>query len=400
MADQPKGRITDLILVAGLFLVILIGVPWLIAILVPSNGPADVPDSELVATAYEQYVGPQACNECHPGAYAYYTNSGHARTIRPVTERQIARELDGQTVEDPERPGVLWSYLLSDDRFSVERIEGEERERIPIDYAFGSGHHATTFLTLTDPTPDRPRALEHRLTHLTEGNCLAVTPGQRADSGLDRDGAMGHELTAEETLKCFGCHTTTTSAAGPSELDLTTMIPNVTCERCHGPGRHHIEAARRGDDTLSMPFGYGTWTAEEQMRLCGDCHRHPSKAPPGIIRPDNLQLARFQPVGIMQSPCYTESHGTFSCVSCHNPHDRSQPDHQFYENICMNCHKTPTETAPFDAAPTGCIDCHMPTVDSGQGVLFTDHWIRVREDRLGQGVCTRPGSDASGDPSP
>ena len=37
------------------------------------------------------------------------------------------------------------------------------------------------------------------------------------------------------------------------------MIPNVTCERCHGPGRAHVEAARREDrdSEFSLPFGHG-----------------------------------------------------------------------------------------------------------------------------------------------
>lgn len=396
MVEKREGRVAELIVAVALFLIILVVLPWGVARLFPSKPPSIEPAGGIVEHSYEDYVGSKSCNECHPGAYAYYTNSGHARTLRPAIDRQLSRELDGRSVEDPERPGVTWSYLLSDERFSVERMEGEVADRVPIDFAFGSGHHATTFLTMTDASPDRPRALEHRLTYFTRGDWLGITPGQRSDSGLSRDGALGHELTSEETLKCFGCHTTTTSADGPSTLDLTTMIPNVTCERCHGPGKRHIEAARRGEDDLSMPLGHEAWTADEQMKLCGDCHRHPSKAPPGIIRPENLQLARFQPVGIMQSRCYTEAAGAMSCVSCHDPHARSRSDHASYEAICLSCHGPSTQHDPFDAAPTGCIDCHMPAVDSGQGVLFTDHWIRVRADRVGGAACSRPGSEERG----
>ena len=56
------------------------------------------------------------------------------------------------------------------------------------------------------------------------------------------------------------------------------MIPNVSCERCHGPGRAHVEAARRGapESELSLPLGPDRWTAAELLRFCGECHRHPA----------------------------------------------------------------------------------------------------------------------------
>ena len=47
------------------------------------------------------------------------------------------------------------------------------------------------------------------------------------------------------------------SAIAGRPFDAETLIPNVTCERCHGPGRRHVEAARRGEASLDMPFGLG-----------------------------------------------------------------------------------------------------------------------------------------------
>jgi hypothetical protein len=393
-AEQPKGRISDLVVVGGLLAIALIALPWVLALLSPSETPSTDPFAALGSEPGADYIGPQSCQDCHPGAFAFYTNSGHARTIRPAHRRRLARQLDGRSIADPEKPGVTWDYLLRDGRLLVGRSEGGASDRVPVDFALGSGHHATTFLTLTDASPARPRALEHRLTHFTRGDLLDITPGQRADSGLDRGGPLGYEMTAEETLKCLGCHTTET--ARPSDLPgLSTMMPNVSCERCHGPARSHVEAALRGDedDLLAMPFGLDSWTAEEQMALCGECHRHPSNAAPGLIRPDNIHLARFQPVGIMQSRCYTESEGAFSCVTCHDPHDRAKSEPAFYEAACLGCHGSPASApSPIPVDPVGCLECHMPAVDSGQGVLFTDHWIRVRDNPSDNRPCSRPPS--------
>jgi hypothetical protein len=128
-----------------------------------------------------------------------------------------------------------------------------------------------------------------------------------------------------------------------------------------------------------MPFGTAKWTAQEQLTLCGQCHRHPSRSTPGVIRADNPALARFQPVGLSQSKCYAHSDGALSCVTCHDPHRQAATVHAVYEAACRNCHDASARAQSCSIAPSGgCIDCHMPKVDTGQRVLFTDHWIRVR----------------------
>ena len=62
----------------------------------------------------------------------------------------------------------------------------------------------------------------------------------------------------------------------PSRLETATLFPNVSCERCHGPGRDHVEAARRGEDRPAhAQWGtilYHPWV---EVNLCGECHRLP-----------------------------------------------------------------------------------------------------------------------------
>ena len=101
------------------------------------------------------------------------------------------------------------------------------------------------------------------------------------------------------------------------------MIPDVSCERCHGPAREHVDVARRweagdrsvSDDALVLPFGLGRWQAEEQVRFCGYCHRLPEKFAAAEIRPENAKLVRFPSVGLLQSQCYGRSQGALSCTT-------------------------------------------------------------------------------------
>ncbi len=94
-----------------------------------------------------------------------FTRSGQALTMRMATERRLSDQLAGRTVADPERPDVRWTYAKQKGEFLIERQEARKIERFVVDYALGSGHHATTFVTVLDLDP--PRILEHLSTYYT-----------------------------------------------------------------------------------------------------------------------------------------------------------------------------------------------------------------------------------------
>ena len=287
----------------------------------------------------DPYAGPKVCAECHPGEAALVSRSGHSSTLLPAGRRALSRSLDGKTITDPERPEVGWSYQFRDGRLSIARTAPDKAQEWVVDYAFGSGHHATTFVNVLDPKV--PAILEHRLTYYTREAAMAITPGQDAESRSPECTPHGNPLEANKTRKCIRCHSTQMSGRRDAIFDEDTMIPNISCERCHGPSREHVAAARRGDaeSRLSLPFGPERYTADDLLKMCGACHRHPSGTPTAQIRANNPYLARFQPVGLMQSKCYTRSAGGFSCVTCHDPHARASSDRASYDAKCLDCHR-------------------------------------------------------------
>jgi Cytochrome c554 and c-prime len=346
----------------------------------------------------DPYIGSKVCAECHPGEAALQSRCGHALTLRRAGRLPVARQLDGTRVADPQYAAIDWSYRLHDRELYIARRSGNQVEECIAEYAFGSGHHATTFVSVIDPKT--PVILEHRLTYYAKESALGITPGQIVNPPPPGLTAHGFVCDPETSRRCFHCHATVISARDGPEIDEETLIPNVTCERCHGPARAHVAAARRGaaDPELVLPFGTDQWTADSLMTLCGACHRHPSEAGDFVISPEAVHLIRFQPIGIMQSKCYTASGGALSCVTCHDPHARSSADRPSYDAVCLSCHAS--RAGLSDAAgpipkpsdrPLGasrscpvspssrCVECHMPRLNAGQSILYSDHWIRVHQ---------------------
>jgi len=250
----------------------------------------------------DPYIGPRACRECHPGECALCSRSGHSRTLSSAARRRLAREVDGMSVPDPALPGVTWGYRFRDGRLYIARRAPSSVEECVAEYAFGSGSHAVTFVNVIDAAV--PAILEHRMTYYAKTRSFGLTPGHE---GVPRSPGMnphGGLPPARDARFCFECHSTQVSTREDLGIEEEKLIPNVSCERCHGPGRAHVEAAHRGaaESELRLPFGpeHG-YTAERAIALCGSCHRHPGKPGVGALDPENTHLARFQPVGILQS---------------------------------------------------------------------------------------------------
>ncbi len=227
--------------------------------------------------------------------------------------------------------------------------------------------------------------IEHRYSVYTKTQGLAVTFGHPAQITTPEAG-LGVLQDKRTIARCFSCHSTIDAGGSRSALSPAPVEMGVRCERCHGPGAAHVEAAqarRSPADLRKALLNPGRLPPRGQIEVCGACHRLPTPDlgdEPELAEPVTV---RFAPVGLMASRCFRESK-TLSCLTCHNPHSNLLPaSDPSYREECLSCHTGVQNVRLCRRAEKGeCLSCHMRKAALGPYLSFTDHRIRVYpEDR-------------------
>ena len=330
--------------------------------------------------AEHPYVGAQACAECHETKFSQQSRSGHARSLHRADEHPLAASF---VTKKPLRrePGYEFVFSRTPDGLRVRASSAGDVMEMGIDWAFGAGEQGITFVT----RGNQEWYLEHSFSYFTGPQSFARTPGHEgpAETLPQAVGILYNIASAESgILQCFKCHSTGPVALGAGRA-IHPLEPGVRCESCHGPGRKHIEAMRRGD--LENGFkeigNPGRLSANGLGEHCGTCHRPPE--PDVTVDWKDPWNTRHSPVYLVQSRCFQRSDGRLSCLTCHDPHAPLRRDEPaYYARKCSACHETPRHSH-VNFAKTGaadCTGCHMPKVQPHPYLQFTNHWIGVFRD--------------------
>jgi Zn finger protein HypA/HybF involved in hydrogenase expression len=282
-------------------------------------------------------------------------------------------------------------YLFKIMRQGSESIysvtDGTRTISAPILYAFGQGKAGQTYVFKLNDS-----FYESRLSYYREIDGLDYTIGYERKPPPSLDEALGRQISADEARTCFQCHGT--AAVNGRNLELEHLVPGVSCESCHGPGRAHIAAMQARDLDHKHIFNPASLSPDElSQEFCGSCHRSAEQ----VLSNRSLQglhSVRFQPYRLFTSKGHEPFDARLSCVACHEPHSNPHQDAAYYDAKCLACHRSQASlTAPQVAqaeaaaernakpcpvAPKACASCHMPKVElPGSHFKFTDHRIRI-----------------------
>lgn len=334
------------------------------------------PPSEFVASPVRNpgYLGPQACAECHAERVKEFQQTRHFKAIcTPELTTMPAGFMRGHG--DFSLPGHPARFRMTtrDGKYVQETINHATSPPSltisEIAFVYGSaGGNDEVYFTWRDGT-------------LNELPIVWLGPQQRwGASPFDRH--AGGDYSRATTIRCVECHNTWVEHVPGSRNHYghDNMIPGVSCEVCHGPGRDHVDFHRH-HPAVKEPHAIvqpAQLSRERRMDLCAQCHSNALKhrGPAFQYRPgeplDDYYFTlhtRYpeedhvanQTTYLRDSKCY-QSSDTLTCVTCHNPHQPHSPTNAGTQS-CLSCHN-PEHCIDQVKQPEGvrsdCIGCHMP----------------------------------------
>ncbi|HLK64109.1 MAG TPA: tetratricopeptide repeat protein [Bryobacteraceae bacterium] len=376
-----------------------------------SIGISVVAPAALAATG-STYVDSAVCAQCHADKARTYSQTGMGRSFYRLT---------AETAVEDFKSGLPFYHPVSDTYFNVlvrggkyfQRrwqigFDGRETnvEEKQIDFVIGSGNHARTYLHLTSRGTLQQLPLGW---YSEKGGYWGMNPG------YDRADYQGSTRVIH--YECMFCHNAYPripegSEEPAAEARYVEPLPQaIDCQRCHGPGQNHVEAAGRKGATpeqiRAAIVNPARLSPEREMEVCLQCHlettsrllphslqrfnRGPFSYIPGQPLAD-FRLAFNMPPGknaefqvdhagyrLRESACFLKSAGKLRCTTCHNPHDipRGESAKAHYNTACQSCHKVSAQTRVEHADGANCVACHMPKrrTDDAVHIVMTDHKI-------------------------
>ena len=342
-----------------------------------------------------QYVEGSVCAGCHAGIAKSFRQTGMGRSFYRPSAPNTVEDYTRRNRLEHRASGRSYTMIARDGQWFQRRHQGgfdgketnvlEER----IDYVIGSGNHARSYLH----RDAAGHLIELPVTWYSEnGGYWEMSPGYERPNQQDFRRAV--------SFSCLFCHNAYPGSTGAEEGVFPETLPEgIDCQRCHGPGSEHVEAASRkapADAVRRAIVNPARLSRERQLDVCMQCHLEPTSRPlPGIVarfehgpfeyRPgqpltdyflyfdrgrtgdDNFEIAHAA-YRLRKSKCFQASQMT--CTTCHTPHGFR------YNNACRQCH-----AAAHAAGVPGngnCTSCHMPQrrTDDAVHVVMTDHFIR------------------------
>ncbi len=365
------------------------------------------------------YVDSNSCAHCHRRIAEDYARTGMSRSFRSVRPSTTLPEFDGSSFSNP-ASSQRFTATGREGNYYVRRIQtnADNREanvlEVRVDYVLGSGDHARSYLRRT---PDN-RLIEFPVSWYAErGGHWGMSPG------YDRPGHQG--FSREVNYRCMFCHNGYPAIEGrAAEWTGGTEYPirlpeGIDCQRCHGPGDSHVQAATQGRSRQAVQSAIvnpARLTPERRLEVCMQCHLETTSSPlPGVMLRHGREVFSYrpgQPLGdfilyfdhapgagyddkfeivssgyrLRKSPCFLASNGRPECTSCHDPHRAASREETLRKSdgVCQGCHNDAKPLrAGHPAVNSGCAGCHMPQrrAEDALQIVITDHRINARPSR-------------------
>jgi hypothetical protein len=326
---------------------------------------------------FKNYAGSEACANCHKDVYEKHIHTEHHLTSSPATSGNILGSFKPDKNIFVFEPFVNVTMEKRDSGFyQVEYNNDVEIRKGRIDIVTGSGRKGQTYLNWIGN-----RLVQLPITYFTPASQWSNSPG------FSPHKARFYRPISARCLECHSTYFEKTNGTGKNfdEFDRNKIIYAVDCEKCHGPGKDHVEFQTKNPALKQAKFivNPGKLSRERLMDLCSLCHGGPMKKTkpsfqfqagdtlsnyfeffPTDPNISNIDVHGNQAGLLSLSKCFTMSNMT--CISCHSVHENEKDKIEIFSQRCMNCHSNGLGKLCKMTSTIGgiisqnCIDCHMP----------------------------------------
>jgi tetratricopeptide (TPR) repeat protein len=400
----------------------------------------------------EDFLGAEACAQCHQDQYDVWAGSTHGRAGGEPGPDIVIAPFNGSPIRFSD--GIVIPRIRGGVYEFVVRQDGHPEASYTVDGVIGGGHMigggTQGFVTRLDDGTERFLAWDwsrgaagwfcNTGSRTNQGWVTITADMALQDCGdwppIRPLGTVGRYANCQE---CHGSQIAISLDEGAGyETEYTTL--QVNCESCHGPGRAHVDMAQgpgfgAGGDIGIRSLDY--LDKDESLGVCFQCHALKDVLKEGYLPGEPLEqyyALKFPVLGDqpyfadgrvrsfayqanhLASACYLQ--GPMDCVSCHEPHAQDYWDinrqplaSPFDDGQCTSCHASkavdPEQHTFHEPGTEGsqCVSCHMPYLqhpELGQDIPFgrSDHTIAnprpVFDGDLGLlGACAQCHTDRS-----
>ena len=353
------------------------------------------------------FAGSASCIKCHKDIYDSYLNTAHFQTSRPASIHSIHGSSfqnsntfhfgKNKWIRVEKRNGAL---------YQVAYVNGKETEAERFVVTIG-GVKAETYLYWKGK-----QLFEMPLSYFNALHSWTNSPGYEA-------GRINFNRPI--LRRCLECHSSYIKEVPQSninmvhrevELDSTSLIYGIDCERCHGPAANHVNFHTQFPDEKKARYitTYQSLTRSQKLDACAVCH----SGNKGVFQISAFvfkqgdTLAKFKEPDFLHqdpNPATMDVHGNqngllasskcflmsnMDCGTCHNTHVKESLNLAIYSQKCMQCHSEANHNVCKMAPKLGlsiksnCIDCHMPakpsnviSVESANGKMAIPYMVRT-----------------------
>ncbi len=370
--------VSSRIIIVLLFIVITIA---LSECAVTATTPVKVSSQPITNSNGQELAGSESCRKCHAAIYDSVIQTAHFKTSQPANATSIQGGFDQVFHYDYSRS--VWLNATDSGFYQVAIISEDTLRRERFDIVVGSGEKGQTYLYWHQDS-----LFQLPLTYFSSIKQWVNSPGFPKDKIV---------FNRPVNSFCMDCHSTNFKEKFPAEqfdpsltsnvFDKKQVLFSVGCERCHGPGKEHIQfhEANPKEKTAHHIVNNRKLTRALQLDVCASCHsgmRTPLQPAfsftPGqslenfslpVVQQNSEELdVHGNQFGLMAaSKCFIKSN-SMTCSSCHSSH-QMEGDLAIFSARCMSCHSIDKNFCKLypdhgNKIINNCIDCHMPAKPS------------------------------------